>query len=116
MTGETVFTPTISTSVPKAYTPQTVRVNRYADAQKAENRPQTPKDGDVKSAVENLNSALSSFQVKRQYRVDEDLNRVVVRIVSPEDNKVVRQIPTEKALQLAKNLRSMTGLLFDEVA
>ncbi|MGA1861995.1 flagellar protein FlaG [Deferribacter thermophilus] len=69
---------------------------------------------ELKNQVKELNKALDMMNIKREFEVDKDLGEVVVKIVDTQENKVVRQIPPEEVLKLAKNIREMVGLLFDK--
>lgn len=72
-----------------------------------------PQEHEVKQAVDELNNALSTMNVKRQFSVEKELNQVVVKIMDTAKDKVIRQIPSEEAINLAKNIKEMVGLLFD---
>ena len=50
------------------------------------------------------------------FRVDRDLNRVVVSVIDRADGTVLRQIPSEEALRIARNLRQGHSGLIGEVA
>lgn len=67
----------------------------------------------IKSAVKDLNIALKSLNVKREFEVNKDIDRVVVTLMDSEKKEVIRQIPSEEAVKLSKNIREMIGLLFD---
>jgi flagellar protein FlaG len=64
--------------------------------------------GEVK---ENLSSVTSL-----RFKVDEDLGKVVIRVVDRQSDKVIRQIPTDDMLELTKRMHDMRGLLFDKEA
>jgi len=70
----------------------------------------------VKEAVKDLNSALESLQVKREFSVEESTNDIVVRIMDSEKKTVIRQIPDEEALRLSQNIKEMVGLLYDSTS
>jgi len=72
-----------------------------------------PSEEQVKSAVEDLNNTLQSLNIKRQFEVDKEVEKVIVKVIDSEKEKVIRQIPSEEALKLSKNVREMIGLLFD---
>ncbi|BAI81470.1 flagellar protein FlaG [Deferribacter desulfuricans SSM1] len=69
---------------------------------------------ELRKQMEELNKALDMMNIKREFEVDKDLGEVVVKIVDTQNDKVVRQIPPEEVLKLAKNIREMVGLLFDK--
>jgi flagellar protein FlaG len=60
----------------------------------------------VQEAVAKLNDYIQSVQRDLEFNLDEDSGRVVVKVVDRSTNEVVRQIPEEVALKLARNLQS----------
>lgn len=73
----------------------------------------------VEQAVRQLNDYLQSVQRNLQFSVDKDTKQVVVRVIDAESGEVVRQIPPESALELARNMAKMMpdqGLLFAQQA
>ena len=110
---------------------QTPGVSYAQDAQKAQSAAAV-KDGnkteeksaekqkasveEVDAAVSDLNEALDSLNVKREFKVDDSTNEVVVKIIDKDDQQVIKQIPTEDAIKLSKNVKEMVGLLFDSTS
>lgn len=53
-------------------------------------------------------------QTDLQFRVDESLGRVIVSVVDAKSGEVIRQMPSEEALRIARHLaEDRTGLLSD---
>ncbi|WP_022852141.1 flagellar protein FlaG [Limisalsivibrio acetivorans] len=69
---------------------------------------------DIESAVETLNESLSSINVKREFKVEEQLNEVIVKLIDKDEDKIIKQIPSEEAIRLSKNIKEMVGLIYDE--
>ena len=67
----------------------------------------------VKSAVSDLNNTLEMLNVSRQFEVDKEADKIIVKILDSQRKEVIRQIPSEEAVKLSKNVREMIGLLFD---
>ena len=95
--------PSVSNETTQKKTEQNSNIEKQAINQEA-----------LKKQVEELNQALDMMNVKREFVIDKDLNEVIVKIVDTKENKVVRQIPPEEVVKLAKNIREMVGLLFDK--
>jgi len=70
----------------------------------------------LETSVKDLNSALKSLNVKREFTLAQETNEVVVKIIDSEDKKVIRQIPNEEAVKLSQNIKEMVGLLYDSVS
>ncbi|MEF3254048.1 MAG: flagellar protein FlaG [Deferribacterales bacterium] len=68
---------------------------------------------DLKEAIKEINRSLDDMKIARKFEIDKELDQVVVKILDTENNKVVRQIPSEDALRISKNIKEMIGLLFD---
>ena len=69
---------------------------------------------DIKSAVETLNSTMKKIPTSLAFSIDSASNRVVVQVTNEETGEVVRTLPGEAVLQIARNLESLKGVLFDE--
>lgn len=75
-----------------------------------------PAVAEVKEAVSRLNVYVQTLRRDLQFRVDESTDRVVVTVVDTETKEVIRQIPTEEALSVARTLEQMAGVLLDTKA
>ena len=64
----------------------------------------------VEKAVEQLNEYAQSFQRDLRFSMDEDLGRTIVRVVDRTTQEVIRQIPNETALRLARNLNAINQM------
>ena len=64
----------------------------------------------VERAVQSLNSYAQSFQRDLEFSVDEELGRPIVHVVDRNTQEVIRQIPSDVALRLARNLQSHQAL------
>jgi len=51
---------------------------------------------------------------KIQFRVNEDLGKVIVKIVDPQTDKVIKEIPSADVQNLQLRLKEALGLLIDE--
>ena len=66
-----------------------------------------PSRQQLTETVNDLNRHLSGYGTNLQFEIDDQLQQMVVRIVDQETKEVVRQIPSEKALALAKFFKEM---------
>lgn len=71
----------------------------------------SPSEEAVHKAVSDINKAIQNFSQGLQFSVDKDTQRVVVKIVDQQTNQVIKQIPTEEALEISKSLSKLQGLL-----
>lgn len=95
------------TAVPK--TEPIMRDSKEAVQKMAENLQE------VKEGVSVLQKVAETMGTKVQFRVNEKLGRVIVSVLDPETNKVIREIPSEDVQKMQLRIRETIGLLFDEV-
>jgi flagellar protein FlaG len=108
-------------SVPAASVPSSEAVVRAATASPAaqaspSQATRQPTQRDLQQAVDELQRKAQSFSPNLRFSVDRDTGRTVVRVTDANTQEVIRQIPAEEVLQLAKELDRMQGLLFHKEA
>lgn len=76
--------------------------------------PQAKQDkAEVNQAVERINDFVQSIQRKLNFSVDDASGHIVVKVLDADSGEIIRQMPAEVALRLARNLGDGTeGLLF----
>jgi uncharacterized FlaG/YvyC family protein len=79
------------------------------DIEEAKKTTQAPKPGDLTEIIEEPVDAIKNMNVKRLYDVDDLLNLVIISVLKPETNKLVRQIPSEVSVDIAKYLSKYIG-------
>lgn len=98
-----------------------VSAGQTADAATAQNavasapKPQ-PSSEDVQKAIENLKRAAAPMAQNLQFSVDSETNTTVIKVVDGDTKEVIRQIPSEEVLSLAKDLTRLQGLLLTRQA
>lgn len=128
ITGNFSYQPT----APKAAASSAVELNKMksdsesvppesketTETAKAEQVVTTDELGD---AVENINQFVNSQGRTLNFSVDEESGKPVVKVIDFETKEVIRQIPSEEVLTMAKaikrlqeDLGSATGLMFDK--
>jgi flagellar protein FlaG len=76
-----------------------------------------PSHDDVSAAVKKMNDAMLGSSQSLQFSIDEDSKDIVVKVIDQSTKEVVRQIPSEEALQIAKSIDKMQqGLLINQTA
>lgn len=67
---------------------------------------------EVQQAADEINKALQRLNSSSlEFSVDHDSGRTVVRVVDIATKDVIRQIPNEETLQIAKSIDKLQGLL-----
>jgi len=74
----------------------------------------------VAEAVKTINKALQSRSQGIEFSMDSDNEKMIVKVVDQDTRKVLRQIPSEEALEIAKAIDSaldkMQGVLIRQKA
>ena len=73
-------------------------------------------DGIVKVLNEKLQKLKEIFRGEAQFVVDRDTDMIIIRIKDKDTGELIRQIPPEVAVKLARNIAEFMGILFDELA
>lgn len=66
----------------------------------------------VEGAVATIQDFVQSVQRNINFALDDSSGRVVVKVTDRDSGDVIRQIPSEEALQMAENLSEVRSLLF----
>jgi flagellar protein FlaG len=83
--------------------------------EKVENRPPVEVDkAALAAAVKKLNELVAPALQTVQFTMDEEADRVVVKVVDTTTQKVLRQIPNEEVLAFSKTLGRLQGLVIRE--
>jgi len=70
----------------------------------------------IQKSIEDLNKKMSMLNSQLKIEIDEDTGIQVVKIVDKETKEVIRQLPPDVILKIAKYIDEVTGLLFNEKA
>jgi len=70
-----------------------------------------PSRAAVQAAVDHVNAALAEGNRGIEFTIDPDTRSVVVRVIDKQDNTVLRQVPSQEMLAIAKALDQLQGLL-----
>ena len=69
------------------------------------------------SSVRNLNDFVQTVKRNLHFSIDSDSGRTVVKVIDADTDKVIRQIPSDEVLVMARRLEEQAGepgLLFGE--
>jgi flagellar protein FlaG len=88
----------------------------------AAGRPAETKDAgqasreDLAAALKKINAAMPVSAQSLEFSIDDESKDIVVKVIDQNTKEVVRQIPTKEALEIAKSLDKMQGLLIRQTA
>jgi len=69
---------------------------------------------DLQKAVEEANKFIFRDKGKFEFKVHERTNRMMVKIVDKETDETIKEIPSEKILDLVASIWDLVGILVDE--
>ncbi len=66
----------------------------------------------LEEVIKELERKLSLLNTQLKISIDKDTDMIVVKVIDRETKKVIRQIPPEYVLKIAKYLDEIAGLLY----
>jgi len=76
----------------------------------------TPTKDQVEQAAARVKEVLRGTTSRLEIEIDPDLRKAVIRILDGESGEIIRQIPSQEILDLARHLDDPKGLLIRERA
>ncbi|MCC7136249.1 MAG: flagellar protein FlaG [Nitrosomonas sp.] len=70
----------------------------------------------VEDAVKQIEQFTQSVAQNLKFSIDEDTGKTVVKIMDSQTNELIRQIPSEEAINIARTLGKIEGVLFNDQA
>ncbi|HEV7856407.1 MAG TPA: flagellar protein FlaG [Herminiimonas sp.] len=110
-------------ATPKAIDPGSPRIDFPASGSKPLQQiaVQPPSSADaadrLNEALQSINDTMRALSQNVEFSVDDSADhRTIVRVVDQQTKEIIRQMPSEEALQIAKGLDRMQGLLIHQKA
>lgn len=75
-----------------------------------------PDRASMVNAVKKLNDYVAPALQTVQFSIDDDTDRIVVKVVDSTTQQVLRQIPNEEVLAISKTLDKLQGLVIRQTA
>ena len=70
----------------------------------------------LKQAVDEINKSMQASSRGLQFSIDKDIQQTVVKVVDQQTKEVIRQIPSEEAIVIAKSIDQYVGNLVNKTA
>ncbi len=70
----------------------------------------------LQKAVNNLNDYALNLKRNLQFTIDEELDRPIIRVIDTETDQVIRQIPSEEVLSIARRTETAASAILDVLA
>lgn len=110
-------------SITNAAAPQPQAVGKSAASVAAKPTPATPEpaarvtgSAQLAQAVGQLNQSMQTHSIGLEFSIDGESHHTVVKVVDQQTKRLIRQIPSVEALEIAKALDRMQGLLIKQKA
>ena len=104
--------PERSSGVSKVESKPLIARQANADAEKTKDaKPNQRVESDINKFVDELNHMVQNSRRSLKFSVDDRSGEVIVRVVDAETDEIVRQIPAEEALKLARRFDDSLGTL-----
>ncbi len=84
-------------------------------AEKANREAKAPVVMNIDETAQDLERITLAFNKKLRFTVDTQLDQVIVKVIDPETDKVIRELPPAELQRLHLKIKEMMGLLFDEI-
>jgi flagellar protein FlaG len=81
---------------------------------KITNKPESEEQ--IKQAAKHTQEAVDNLAHNLRFSIDEDTCKTIIKVVDVHTDEIIRQIPTEKAIEIARTLDEVQGLLFNDKA
>lgn len=75
-----------------------------------------PAPAEVKEALKTINKTVQAMSPSLEFSIDTDSKRTIVKVVDMDTKEVIRQMPSVEALEIAKALDRLQGLLIRQKA
>uniref|UniRef100_A0A832IAG3 Flagellar protein FlaG n=1 Tax=Pseudothermotoga hypogea TaxID=57487 RepID=A0A832IAG3_9THEM len=105
-------------NVNKVQTESVKQLQLNVEKASEEPKKQQNNDVDLSKAMDSLKKTFERlsrfFKTEAQFTIERELNMIIIKIKDKDTGEIVRQIPPEVAVKIAKNLQELIGILFDE--
>lgn len=75
---------------------------------------QTDKEHEVIQAIERANKHIRTYDRRLEFSIHDMTKQIMVKVINTENDTVIREIPSEKILDMVAHLWEVAGILIDE--
>lgn len=101
--------------MPRTGVPESAPKDGKAAPASGKELPPAPDRVSVEQAVKQINTYLTNSKRTLSFQVHEASGRTIIRVINPETDEVIRQIPSEEVLNLAAEMKSRGLQLINEL-
>ena len=78
------------------------------------NKPESEEQ--IRQAVQKIQEVVDNLAHNLRFSIDEDTGKTIIKVMDARTDEVIRQFPTEEAIEIARTLDKVQGLLFNDKA
>jgi len=93
-----------------------LKLVKYAEASPGGTAVDVNDKAAISGAVKKLNEYVAPALQTIEFSIDDDTDRIIVKVVDTETQQVLRQIPNEEVLAISKTLDKLRGLVVRQTA
>jgi flagellar protein FlaG len=97
---------------PRVFEPRAQMASGPEHAPRA--RAQAVPEINIRETMDSLEKLITRFNRRFEFVLDEQINRIVVKVIDRDTDKLIKEIPPEEIQHLIARLRETMGLLVDE--
>ena len=114
--GDSATTGQIAQAAAPVQTAPAATVQQTSSAQESSGLSREAEKKEMEKAAEKLQKFVQGTAPSLTFSVDQDSGRSVMKITDTDTGDVLRQIPTKEALELAKEMEKLQGMLIHNKA
>ena len=86
----------------------------HADAEVAAVENSLEQEQQVIKAIEKANKHIRTYDRRLEFSIHDTTKQIMVKVINTENDSVIREIPSEKVLDMVAHLWEISGILVDE--
>ncbi|MFZ3285914.1 MAG: flagellar protein FlaG [Telluria sp.] len=103
-------------TAPPAAAAKKAAVDAVQEAAQVQQAKPAPSEEQVAQALKSINNVLQLRSPDLEFSVDSESERTIVKVVDKKTQEVIRQMPSQEALDIAKALDKLQSLLIRDTA
>lgn len=92
---------------------QNMAINHQEGQASAEER-SAQNEHEVIQAIERANKHIRTYDRRLEFSIHDATKQILVKVINTEDDTVIREIPSEKVLDMVAHMWEVAGILVDE--
>lgn len=72
------------------------------------------KEQEIIHAIEKANKQFRTYDRRLEFSIHDTTHEIMVKVINTEDDSIIREIPSEKVLDMVAHMWEIVGILVDE--